>query len=642
MKKFLIKNKKNISLVLIAVIASGFVFLPLPVSAADDPVTWLVKTFIGISADALLFASSFVSYIIGSFLGIFLYLEAQIIDYLLTPENFPITNARIVQVGWSITRDLANMFFILILLIIAFATVLKIQSYAIKQLWWKVLVAALLINFSLVIAGFVVDFTNILTTFFIKTALAGDDFWTVTTRLMASMQILNFYNPARASDILGGISQFGAAGIAAFVGIVLTLIGLVVAVFVFGAAAVFLTVRILYLWLLLIFAPIIWMLWILPATSQYFSQWWDSFIKWAFFAPIYAFMIYLSLQMFDKTGELNVQVGGLSFPANWFKGAPGLTTAAMPAAIFQWLLVIAMMFGSLIVAQKFGVHGADASQKMLKGWGTSTKNWAGRQLRRQALGVGAREAAPGVKARPGLLVRGAQKLAAMPGGRLLAGQVFKMTAGEAGTTEDAQKQFANWTPEAIQEYLKKSPGRITSPFVQNQQMGAALALKEQGKLDKVGEPRIKELAALASRQYPKQLDEILKVAPHLATEFNKKIKEVVAKIDKADQIMLSSLANSDVVINLNPNQLKDIVQKADDVKVQRVKTVVESEFARLPGTIPTDLNNIIRTTNKEARNRALNDFMNKQLTAGVPREEVQRYEKVARSKATTNSPAWAI
>ena len=399
MKKFLIKNKKYISLVLIAVIASGFVFLPLPVSAAN-PISWLVKTFIGISADALLFASSFVSYIIGAFFGIFLYLEAQIIDYLLSPENFPITNARIVQVGWSITRDLANMFFILILLIIAFATVLKIQSYAIKQLWWKVLVAALLINFSLVIAGFVVDFTNVLTTFFIEAALAGGDFWTVTTRLMASMQILNFYNPARASDILGGIAQFGAAGIAAFVGIVLTLIGSIVAVFVFGAAAVFLTVRILYLWLLMIFAPIIWMLWILPETSKYFSQWWDSFIKWAFFAPIYAFMIYLSLQMFDKTGALNVQFGGLSFPANWFEGAPGLTTAAMPAAIFQWLLVIAMMFGSLIVAQKFGVEGAKAIRGATKGAAKATGLWAIKSYGRTATALGTAAAGVGAARSP--------------------------------------------------------------------------------------------------------------------------------------------------------------------------------------------------------------------------------------------------
>jgi len=106
--------------------------------------------------------------------------------------------------------------------------------------------------------------------------------------------------------------------------------------------------------------------------------------------------------------------------------------------------------------------------------------------------------------------------------------------------------------------------------------------------------------------------------------------------------MLSSLANSDVVINLSPNQLKDIVQKADDAKVQRVKSVVESEFSGLPGTMPTDIDKILSIPNNNTRNRTLSAFMNAQLAAGVPREEVQRYEKIARSRATTNSPAWAI
>ena len=645
------REKKYICLVIIAIIAFNFLFLPLttlaqsipppPPTALDllggvfgEAVSW-------VSGEVLLFISSGISAILGVFFGLILWLEAIIIDYIISPNNFPLTTAPIVTIGWGITRDLANMFFILILLIISFATVLRIKSWAISQLWWKVVVAALLINFSLVIAGFIIDFANILTAFFLNGITGGGSFGTITTKLAAGMQILNFYNPARPEGIIGGVTQFGAAGIAATVGIILTLVGLIITVFVFGAAMIFLIVRILHLWLLLIFAPIVWMLWILPATSSYFSQWWNSFIKWTFFAPIFVFMIYLSLSIFDATGQLNPKFFGV-FPAIWKEAAPGLTKVAMPAAIFQWILVIAMMFGSLIVAQKFGATGAAASQKMLTGWGTDTKNWAGRKLRSRALGIGAKEAAPGVEARPGLLVRGAQKLAAIPGGKLLAGQVFKMTAAEAGTVEAAQKQFANWTPEAIQAYLKQSPGRVTSAFSQNQQMGAALALAEKGKLDKIGEPRIRELAALASRQYPKQIDEILKIAPHLATEFNKKIKDIVAKVDKANQIMLSSLGNSEVVLNLNPEQLRTIAQKADDAKVQRVKDVVDLEFQTLVPATQVEVDRILSISNKDKRNRELNTFLESQTIAGVPRDDVQKLEKIARSRATTKSPAWQI
>ncbi len=642
MKKFLRKNKKYIGLILIAATAFNFAFLPLTAFAAASGSgdSWVDSGISWVSGKVLLFISSSISMVLGAIFGVVLYLEAQIIDYIISPANFSFTNSPIVTLGWGITRDLANMFFIFILLIIAFATVLKIQSYAIKQLWWKVLVAAILINFSLVIAGFVIDFTQVLTTFFLNQITGGGSFGTITTRLASSMQILNFYNPAKPESIGQGIQQFGASGVAAVVGIILTLVGLVITVFVFGAAAVFLIVRILYIWFLLIFAPIVWMLWIVPATSGQFSKWWDEFIKWTFFAPIYVFMIYLSLSIFDANGKFNTGV----FPqgnVEWMKATPGLTMIGMPAAIFQWVLVIAMMFGSLIVAQKFGVEGATGARKILTGWGTDTKNWAGRQLRRTALGIGAREAKEGVEARPGLLVRGVRRLAgtAIPGRRLIAGQVFKMAAGEAATVENAQKQFANWTPEAIQEYLKKSPGRITNALFRNQQMGAALALKDKGKLDKLDEARLRELAALASQQYPKQLDEILKVTPHLATAFNKKIKEIVIKIEKADQIMLSSLANSEVTLNLNPNQLKDIVQKADDSKVQRVKDVVEAEFSRLSQTIKDRIdNNIIGARTKDARNKELRKLEEDERAGAVPVGTT----KTARARFTTTAPAWDI
>ena len=646
MKKFSRKNKKYLCLILIAVMAFNFVFLPSTAAAASlDPLGWVGEAVGWISGKALLFISSVISSILGAVFGVVLYLEAQIIDYIINPANFSFTNSPIVTLGWGITRDLANMFFILILLIIAFATVLKIQSYAIKQLWWKVLVAALLINFSLVIAGFVIDFTQVLTAFFLNQITGGGSFGTITTRLASGMQILNFYNPATPESLGQGALQFGASSIAAVVGIILTLVGSVITVFVFGALAVFLIVRILHIWFLLIIAPIVWMLWIVPATSGQFSKWWDNFIKWTFFAPIYVFFIYLSLSIFDATGKLSPKAFW-AFPSAWKTPAPGLTTVTMPAAIFQWILVIAMMFYSLIVAQKTGAEVGKVSRATLEGWGTKSKNWAGRQLRRQALGVGVKEAAPGVEARPGLLVRGAQKLAAIPGGRLLAGQFFKMQAGEAATVEAAQKQFSTWTSEGIKQYLQRSPGPISNALFRNQQIGAALALKEKGDLEELGEPRIKELAALASRKYSKkELREILKVAPHLAPEFNEEIKKTVGKIEKPEDILIGSLKQIKVVAELSPQQLQTIVQKAGAEKIDALKNTVKESYdglvakGRLTQKDVAKINEYViglpsadRAPSRETRNKALREL--------AEDKKDPELEKIIRAMFTTRSPAW--
>ncbi|MBU3924418.1 hypothetical protein KJ854_00600, partial [Patescibacteria group bacterium] len=63
--------------------------------------------------------------------------------------------------GWTIFRDIANLFFILILLFIALGTIVRSQSYNLKNLLPKLIIAVFLINFSNVIAGAIIDFGNI-------------------------------------------------------------------------------------------------------------------------------------------------------------------------------------------------------------------------------------------------------------------------------------------------------------------------------------------------------------------------------------------------------------------------------------------------------------------------------------------------
>ncbi len=645
MKNFFTKNKKYIGPILIAAVVLNFA---LPKPAHAGPISWLASS-------AVLGAANVISVLLSAVFGIVLSIEAEIIDYILSPSNFSFTHSAIVTLGWSITRDLGNMFLIVILLVIAFSTVLRISSYGIKQLWWKVLVAALLVNFSLVIAGFILDFTQVLTTFFIKQAI-GNGTASITVRLVNDMKITNFYQPSSSAG-LPGFWDFGASSLAAVTGIFLTIGGLVVTVFTFGAAAIFLVVRIIWIWILLIFAPIVWMLWILPATRSQFSKWWNRFIQWSFFAPIYAFMLYLSLSIFDASGKLSNTVFWGIFPAGWNAAAGGLTQATVPSAIFQWLVLIGLMFASLIVAQKFGVEGAAGATKMLKGWGTKATNWTGAQLRRQALGIGARAAGPETAARAGSIVRAAQKIAGykIPGSKLLANQLFNLQASEAKTVEAAQKQFAGWTSNGIEQYLKRSPGRISNALFRNQQVGAALALKEKGDLENLGEGRIKELAATASQMYSKkELKEILKVAPHLAPEFNENIKKIVASADKPDDMLINSLRDIKVVAELNPQQLQTIVQKAGSEKIDALKNTIDNRYNTLMNekggadALNKETREMIkqkvmgenlgpgeRAPSRETRNQALRELA--EQMRGGPFEDA---EKIIRAKFVTRAPAW--
>ena len=94
-----------------------------------------------------------------------------IVKYLLnwiisTVLYTPITSASVVATGWPIVRNFANAIIVLALIAIAMATILRIKDYEAKSLLPKLIIAALLINFSLVICGIIIDAASITIRFF--------------------------------------------------------------------------------------------------------------------------------------------------------------------------------------------------------------------------------------------------------------------------------------------------------------------------------------------------------------------------------------------------------------------------------------------------------------------------------------------
>jgi len=73
----------------------------------------------------------------------------------------------IINIGWTLLRDLTNMFFILGLAYVGLATALNITDFNTKKVFGNLLIIALLINFTPVICGAIVDISNIVLNFFL-------------------------------------------------------------------------------------------------------------------------------------------------------------------------------------------------------------------------------------------------------------------------------------------------------------------------------------------------------------------------------------------------------------------------------------------------------------------------------------------
>ena len=84
----------------------------------------------------------------------------------------------IIKQGWTVVRDLCNIGFIFILLWLSISTILGLNEHGVKHALSRVIIAAVLINFSLMFTQMVIDIPNMLSvTIYDKTVQCADGDW---------------------------------------------------------------------------------------------------------------------------------------------------------------------------------------------------------------------------------------------------------------------------------------------------------------------------------------------------------------------------------------------------------------------------------------------------------------------------------
>ncbi|MFZ6014926.1 MAG: hypothetical protein ACOYUZ_01045 [Patescibacteria group bacterium] len=230
-----------------------------------------------------------------------------------------------VQIGWPLFRDTINMFFIIVVLVSAFATIIGYpEDLRYKKVLPKLLLMAVLINFSKTLIGLMIDFSQVIVLTFVNgfKQIAGSNI----------INALNIGKIMKINDSFGQVKQdgneltvelYGNPGmeaqpfsmmnilIAAIFGcwilaITLTLL-LIMIIFFLG--------RVIILWFLLITSPAAFFVWALPGKlqagmSQFSSEWWKRLSAALVGGPVMAFFLWLALAMGQQGGNL-VGPGGL-------------------------------------------------------------------------------------------------------------------------------------------------------------------------------------------------------------------------------------------------------------------------------------------------------------------------------------------
>lgn len=194
-------------------------------------------------------------------------------------------NASVVKLGWVMVRDVANMFFVVILLVIAFATILGIEQYEWKKSLVKLILAAVFINFSNVIAQLFIDAAHVFTITFLNAISAT-----------AGGNIINMFKLDEMMRFVGGQDASNADNLqiellgGAFIAFVFALIAMVT----LAAYVVIMLLRVVLLWTLIILSPIAYVTQVLPNTQHYAQRWWKEFSQEVMVAPLMVFFLWLA------------------------------------------------------------------------------------------------------------------------------------------------------------------------------------------------------------------------------------------------------------------------------------------------------------------------------------------------------------
>ena len=300
-------------------------------------------------------------FLVSSVFGTFAGIAGTLLD--ISVENYVIGFGELYNSGgigiavntvWVSVRDFFNITFIFGIVYIGFKMILGSDDSQTKTWLVNLIMAAILVNFSLYATKFVVDVSNAMASeiaisaFQIKEGenlgeLGVSD---VFMNNMGATSLFSSADKADANDPPGGWG-FVFGGMIMFV----------IMIFVFGAGALLILIRFAVLLIYMVLSPLMFIGWVFPQLQRYTSEYWSGFLGRAFFAPIYLFLLYISAKIIDdmvKVAEENDGKVEIIFNGS---GQEIIKSAEAINGLPAYFIACIFLIASLVISQKMGAVG---------------------------------------------------------------------------------------------------------------------------------------------------------------------------------------------------------------------------------------------------------------------------------------------
>lgn len=222
-----------------------------------------------------------------------------------------------IEKTWSIVRNLANIMFIILILVVIFSQVtgVGIDNYGIKKVLPKIIICAILVNLSFILCRFAIDLSNILGNslegLFSNLGNLSSDFSSASSE-SNSNDIDYYLKGGKKESYYSGTGALLALGLVVGTLLKINASGFILALFL---AVIFCAVAVLFLFIILvirqvgviacvILAPIAFCCYLLPNTEKVFKKWLDLFKKLLLVFPICGLVVGLGEFMAKFFGQL--------------------------------------------------------------------------------------------------------------------------------------------------------------------------------------------------------------------------------------------------------------------------------------------------------------------------------------------------
>jgi hypothetical protein len=607
---------------------------------------------------ALAIGEDLIHSLVVSVFGLFVWLSALILEFALNHfvlgfgETFTKTGIGVaVDQTWIIIRDFVNMFFIFGFVYIGFKMILNSNDSNTRRWLVNLLLAALLVNFSLFATKFVVDVSNQLAAQIAFGGLSSMQ----TTKPDGSVQ-LNLSKELMVrmgvQGALGGTKALPKdAGYQYIFG---TAILFLVTTFVFAAGGILLIIRFAVLNFFLMLSPVMFIGWVLPIVKRDFmGEYWSKFIGKAFFAPIYLLFIYFSFRVMDglqvAVGSNSARLANPDWAGTFQKIEPGangavsVTSSALGTVPF-FILICTFMILSLIMAQKLGATGGDRAVALGKTLSNKVQRGVTRTAGGATFGLAARagQATVGAGANAAANSRSFQGLAAnnklaryaLQGTRKVADASFdaRRVGGlgkELGLGEGVKGGFATRIKnrnKRDEEFVKSlDDADMDDPENIRRAEDRAREIRIEGE-------RQKQTADAASLAYEESKDKTSVVLEREIDELGNNIAILTRELDEQTKNGTRTpqelaAAQRRLEDQKARQQQKFIVRDAVKAKEIRQKEIEELRKQEVNPTVSAENRAIVRERRQEAEKEleAIDEGLNKQ--ASKLKTEIERAEK---------------